>query len=98
MDENHRAPDRQHEPRPRPLPKVEYEEGNVEHCHKSSPPSEVVSDEQIVSALCNANRDDESRNIEWVVLDALVTPALIATYEAFKNFVHLTRTRPEDSV
>ena len=62
-----------------PLPNVEYTECNVNHCQKSSPPTEVVPGEEIVSDLHDADYGDESRSVEWVVLEAPISPDVIAT-------------------
>ena len=74
-----------------PLPNVEYTECNVNHCQKSSPPTEVVPGEEIVSDLHDADYGDESRSVEWVVLEAPISSDVIATHETFKDFVHLTK-------
>ena len=91
LEENHRTPDGQNKPRPTPLPNVEYKECNVNHCQKSSPPTEVVPGEEIVSDLHDADYGDESRSVEWVVLEAPISPDVLATDETFKDFVHLTK-------
>jgi len=50
-----------------------------------------VPSQEIVGDLHDADYGDESRSVEWVVLEAPISPDVIATDETFKDFVHLTK-------